>query len=265
MSKKDEIRELTKSDPFLEAMQKLGAWLKSHQTMVAASAGLVVLVGAGAAIATSRADKQSEAASKDLSDAQKTFDKQPLGATPAVETGPSGATGESYKTKDEWAKATEEKLNKVVSTHAGTGAARFAKLYLASLAMDKGEPAEAEKHYRAFIAETPKEDPIAATAHMGLAAALEDQKKLEDAIKEYEALVPATAPIAPKKDGEPEKEKKASAIAENALMNAARLYEELGNLEKARTAYERIERDYPSSYSRFKAQQRLSALPKKEG
>lgn len=257
MSKKDELRELTKNDPFLETMQKLGAFVKSHQTAVVASAGLLVLTGGGVAVAMSHADKANETASKDFADAQKTFDKQPLGATPSTDP-------DAFKSKEDWEKATASKLDQVISTHPGTGPARFAKLYLASLAMDKGDPKAAETHYRAFIAELPPGDPIAATAKMGLAAALEDQGRIPDAIKEYEALVPATPPIEKAPEGEKKPaEKKASALAENALLAAARLYETSGKVEEARAAYERIERDYPSGYSRYKAQQKLSALPPK--
>ncbi len=258
MSKKDEHRELTKTDPFLETLQKLSAWIKSHQSAVVASVAVVVVGAVGATLVVSQGEKKAENSSAALADAQKTYDKMPLGEKAADVPEIDG-----FKTKEDWAKASEDKLNKVITDHPGSGAARFAELYLASLSMDKGAPEEAVKHYRAFIAATGAADPVATTARLGLASALEDLNKIDDAIKEYEAMVPPAA-IEPA-GAAGDKTKKTSPLAENALMNAARLYEAQGKVDQARSTYERVERDYPSSMSRYKAQQRLSALPKKEG
>jgi predicted negative regulator of RcsB-dependent stress response len=253
MSKKDEVRALTKADPFLESLQKLGGFVRSHQTAVVASVVALLVLGGVVAYASNRSDKNAGAASKLLADAQKTFDKMPLtDATADVSTPPvEGDKEEKYATKDQWRDAMTQKLAAIDAQYPGSGAARVAKLYRASLALDAKKPDEAVAIYRDFLKESKANDPMAQSARLSLAAALEDQGKVDEAISELAGLT-----------GKPADEKKPAPLTEEALLATARLQERAGKVSDARATYERIKTEFSASSGRFKAEQRLAALPK---
>lgn len=244
MATKQEVRELTKADPFLQRLQAVGTAVKSHQSAVLASVAVLVLLGAGVAIASNRAEKTHEAASKQFGDAQKTFDKAPTPGQSAADTPADG-----FKSKDEWRVASATKFEQLQKDHPDSGAARISRLYLAQLAMDKGEAAAAVEHYRAFLQGLKAEDPMFAPATLGLAAALEDAGKTEEALAEYRRLAPFA-------------EGGQKPLGDEALMGIARLLEKSGKNEEARETYERVTKDYPASMLRYKAQAKMAALPK---
>ncbi len=266
MSKKEELRALTKADPFLESLQRAGAFVRSHQTVVVASIVLFILVGAGVAFGVNRADKQAGAASKLLAEAQKTLDKMPATDMPAAEPPAGDAKEEKYATKDEWRAAIRGKLGAIIKDYPGSGAAKVSQLYLASVEIEAGNPAAAEQHYRAFLADSPPTDPMAASARLSLAAALEDQGKADEAIGVLkEVVINAPKPKAKDKDTDKEKDKNevtSAPLVEEALLATARLQERSGKLADARETYERIKTELPASTARFKAEQRLSQMPK---
>lgn len=190
---KQEVRALTKPDPFLQRLQGLGAMVKSHQTALLASIGGLFVVGLIVVFVQSRAEKTHDVASRAFADAQKTFDKAPPPTTAAA-VPPTAAEdkdkGETFKTREEWRTAAQAKFEVVIKDNPGSGAARMSHLYLAQLVMDKGEAPRAVEEYKAFLGETKSSDPLFGAATLGYAAALEDAGKVDEALAEYRKLAP---------------------------------------------------------------------------
>lgn len=256
--------EMLKPDPFLVAAEKAQKYATTHQqSLILGLVGVVVLGIVGAVVAN-RSNAASGEASAALAELQKLYDRAPAADGEAAMDSPSGE--KKFATTEEWQTAVNGKLQEVTSKYGSTSVGNIAHLYLANLAMNKGDAVGAEKHLRDFQAAGGNAD-LATPVLLSIGATLEDQKKFDDALKLYAPLIPAPKPAsaAPsagageaKKDGEKSTDKP---FADEALFRTARILEQQGKGAEARAKYEQLTKDFATSSYRFKAQTRLSALP----
>ncbi len=116
-------------------------------------------------------------------------------------------------------------LNQVADEYSGTEAARWARLELAHEDEKAGHFADAAKQYQQVLTGLDATSPIAPLAHFAFAQALEQDKKPDQALAQYQELA------------------KAPAYADLANLALARIYENKGETAKAREAYERVGND----------------------
>jgi len=246
--REDSKKELLKPDAFQASADKMQKALRDNQRWLILAAG-VVIVGAGiATFASHQMQKRKEQASEALAGAQEVFNKQ---------------TDEAKKlSADDWRTQSEAKFNEVIAKYDGTGAGEMSHLYLAQLAADKKDFAAVEKHYRDYLTAAGDKADLAPLARMGLASALEDEKKLDEASAELAKLIPPAT-----EKGEKEKADKdgKKPLADEALFAAGRVELKRGNTEPARADFDRIVKEFPLSPYRGKAQTQIAALPKAPG
>jgi tetratricopeptide (TPR) repeat protein len=152
------------------------AWLETHKKQVAIGAVIVVLGVLAVMLVIQQQARKELAASEALSNVRAPF----------------GTAGSPAGTIDG--------LSRVVSEHAGTGAAARALLVSAGLlfseAKSAADYAEAEKRFQQLIRDYP-DSPWLPQAHLGVAASLAAQGKTAEATAKYEEINRrfATAPI----------------------------------------------------------------------
>lgn len=234
---KQEIADDLKPDAFLVAAEKAQGFAKKHQQTVILAVAGVVVIGLGAALFMNRQGAAQDEASAALTEVQKLYDRSP-----------AGTAEDKFKTSEEWLTALTAKLTEVSGKYGDSNVGNVVNLYLANLAMDKGDAASAEKHLRAFIDKGGAAD-LVGVAQLSLATVYEDQNKLDEAYKIYLPLLPAAGEKSPKP------------FSDEALFRAARINERQGKAAEARAKYEQLTKDFATSQYRFKAQTRLTALP----
>jgi len=116
-------------------------------------------------------------------------------------------------------------LTEVVGNYSGTDAARWARLELAHIDEKAANFADAAEQYRQVLAGLDEESPIAPLVHYALAQALEQNKEPDQAVAQYQKLAQAVP------------------YADIAYLAQARIYENKGETDKAREAYERVGND----------------------
>ncbi len=97
------------------------------------------------------------------------------------------------KTYKEKVRKSQGKMEQLIKDHAGTGAAKDAKFYLAQAEYQLGNYSEAATRYRDFAAAHPDRMPLTALAQFGAADSLIAQGKLDEA---YKILKDAAKPLA---------------------------------------------------------------------
>jgi tetratricopeptide (TPR) repeat protein len=121
-------------------------------------------------------------------------------------------------------------LQYVADEWGGTPAGKVAALFLGNSHMALGELDKAVKPYETA---TGSDSPLVrAAAHAGLAAVKEEQKKYEDAAKEFETAA---------------SEDRSELNTAEYLLGAARNYEQAGKKNEAVELYRRIATQYPNS------------------
>ena len=246
--REDSKKELLKPDAFQASADKVQKALRDNQRWLIVAAGVVIAIAGIVTFAMNRKQSQREEASQAFAAAQEVFNKQ---------------TDEAKKlSDDEWHTQAEAKFNEVVAKYEGTGAGEMSHLYLAQLAADKKDFANVEKHYRAYLGAVGDKADLTPLARLGLASALEDENKLDEASVELAKMIPAAT-----EKGEKEKADKDGKrpLADEALFAAGRVELKRGNTEPARADFDRVVKEFPLSSYRGKAQTQLAALPPAPG
>lgn len=246
--REDNKKELLKPDAFQASADKVQKALKDNQRWLIMAAGVVILLVGIVTFAVNRKQSQREEASQAFAGAQELFNKQ---------------SDDAKKLSDEeWRTQSEAKFNEVVAKYGSTGAGEMSHLYLAQLAADKKDFAAVEKHYREFLAAVGDKADLAPLARLGLASALEDENKLDEAAIELQKMIPPAT-----EKGEKEKADKdgKKPMADEALYAAGRVELKRGNTEPARADFERVVKEFPLSSYRGKALTAIATLPAAPG
>lgn len=224
-------------DEFQAKGFELVEWIQERQSLVLGFIGLIIAVGLGYGVYTVVDRSRNTEASAALAGALDVVNAEITDAPP---------TGDepTFKTAEERAKLAKERLQGVVTEHAGTGAAHIAQLYLGHVAMSQGDYDGAATAYQTFLAKTASTEVMRFAGLAGLAAALDGKGDRKGAIAKLDELVSLPDTI----------------DEDAALLELGRLHQLEGNTDAARAALERIGKDFPESSLKSRADQRLAAL-----
>jgi predicted negative regulator of RcsB-dependent stress response len=194
---KQELRE----DPILETLQRWYSWSRRHAGWLAAGLVIVVVVSAGAGLMLRGRSVAKAKAAVELAQARTLFLQ---GQTAAART----------------------TLEQLLARYGGTPAGLEARLILAEIRLEDGQPEAAEALLRELIGRVREGDPLKIAARRTLAACLEQTGQFDEASRIYEELA-----------GD-----KTTAAALSDLLNAARVAREAGQLPRASELYARAQR-----------------------
>jgi tetratricopeptide (TPR) repeat protein len=223
-------------DEFQARGFELVEWVHEKQSIFLAM--IAVLVGGGLAFGVYnmvQTNRNTEA-SATLTTALEAFEA-PIGEEPT-------GSGPSFADASERATKARELFEKTASEHKGTGAGDVAHLYAGHASMKLADYDAAARHYQAFLDASGRDDPLRFAGLSGLAAALEAKGDRKGAIARLEELVNLPAKI----------------DEDAALLELARLQQAEGNVEAARSALERIAKDFPESSLKTRADELLATL-----
>jgi tetratricopeptide (TPR) repeat protein len=227
-----------KHDKFVDEIGVLSSKARANQRL------LLMLAGSAVAIALLiwgiyfyRSNREDNAQQL-LAGAIETFDAPVGDPPPNQEQQPKGPR---FKTEAERSTAAEKQFKSVQSDYSGTDASDVAGLYLARIAMNRGDVAAARKSLQEFV-DDHNDHILVGTARFSLY-----QLRLENG----EAAQVAT-------ELQSELTKSEPALPGDALLALlAQAYEVQGNREKSLEAYRRLATEFPESPYAIDAQRRI--------
>jgi len=231
-----------KSDAFTEAMEPLFQKLEQHWKIVAVGAGAILLAAVAVAVGLTLSSRHDEAAAMALGDALRATEKQVVGKDDAA---PDDAKADYFSTEKEKQQAIAKAAAAVAEKQAGTPSGRTALLTLGDADYRLGKFQDAVTEYGKLLDQEPPTDPLRAFALQGQAYALLGAGKGDDAIAAAKRLV----------DGPP-----GGFGRDLGLLAEGRIAEQLGKLDVAKDAYQKLAIDYPQSPAGRTASDRLAAL-----
>jgi TolA-binding protein len=224
-------------DKFVDEIGVLSSKARANQRLLLTIAGAAVAIAViiyGIYFYRSNRERNAQEA---LATAIETFDA-PIGDAPAGQPAP---TGPRFKTEQERATAAEKQFKDVQANFSGTDADDVAGLYLARLAMNRGDVATARKALEEFV-DNHQDHILVGTARYSLY-----QLRLENG---------EAAQVATELQGELSKTD--AALPPDAMLALmAQAYDAQGNREKSLEAYRRIATEYPESPYALEAQRRI--------
>ncbi|HEX8616606.1 MAG TPA: tetratricopeptide repeat protein [Thermoanaerobaculia bacterium] len=224
-------------DKFVDEIGVLSSKARANQR------GLLAIAGAALAIAlivfgiyfyrSTRELKAQQA----LSTAIETFDA-PVGDPPAGQPAP---TGPRFKTEPERSSAAEKQFKAVQAEYSGSDASDIAGLYLARIAMSRGDAPAARKSLQAFVDEH-DDHILVGIARFSLYQLRIEGGEAAQVATELQAELAKTEPVLP---------------GDALLVLMAQAHEVQGNHDKSLEAYRRIANDFPESPYAVEAQRRI--------
>jgi len=225
-----------KHDKFVDEIGALSVRARANQRMLLTIGGAVVVIAAIAfGLYFYRANRE-EGAQQGLATAIETAEAS-IG-----ETKPEGSTGPHFKTEAERNAAAEKAFTDIRSKWSGTDAADIAGLYLARMAVAKGDVKTARTHLEAFVNDH-GDNILVGTARFSLYQLRIENGEAAQVAKELEPEVDKTEPVLP---------------GDALLVLLAQAYEVQGNAAKSKEAYKRITTDFPESPYVVEAARRAS-------
>lgn len=225
-----------KHDKFVDEIGVLSSKARDNQRL---------LIGIGAAILATaiifygwqffRANREAEAQAL-LASAITTFDAPVGAATPQTPV-----TTPQFKTESEKIAAAEKQFQSLQTKFGGSDAADVANLYLARIAVGKGDTARARQLLQQFVAQQ-GDHILASTARYSLYQLRIDAGEAAAVAAEIEAELAKPEPQLP---------------GDSLLMLLARAYEVQGQPEKVTQTWRRITVEFPESPYALDAQRRL--------
>jgi tetratricopeptide (TPR) repeat protein len=214
-------------DDFQARGFELVEWVQDKQGIILGTIGLVVMIGGILGITTLLTSSADAEASKDWSAAVETFDANVGPALPGLDD----ETKLRFETERERAEKAQKLAREAALAHSGTGAGDLAHLYAGHASMQLADHDAAIEDYTKFLSAASKDDPFYFAGLSGRAAAYESKGQTDSAVADLNALVELAG--APAKDA--------------ALVALARIHLAGGAKDKAKTALDRFQRDFPDS------------------
>jgi TolA-binding protein len=214
-----------KHDKFVDEIGALSERAVANQRLLLTIGGAVVLIAAIAfGVYFFRANRE-ENAQQALATAIETAEGS------VGETKPEGATGPHFKTEAERTAAAEKAFKGVRDEFSGTDAADVAGLYLARIAVSKGDVKTARPLLQEFV-DDHAGNILASGARFSLYQLRIENGEAAQVAQELEAEVDKAEPVLP---------------ADSLLVLLAQAYEVQGNAAKSKEAYRRITTEFPES------------------
>lgn len=225
-----------KHDRFVDEIGALSVRARANQRLLLAIAGAVVGIAVIAfGIYFYRANRE-EQAQQALATAIETAEAS------VGETQPQGATGPHFKTEADRTAAAERLFKDVQAKHGGSDAADVAGLYLARIAVSKGDVKTARAMLEEFVDEH-DDNILVGTARFSLYQLRVENGEAPQVVKELEAELGKSEPVLP---------------GDSLLLLLAQAYELQGNPAKSKEAYRRITTEFPESPYVVEAARRAS-------
>lgn len=218
-------RKEMKQDKFVDDVNIAYSYASSHRNLIIGSIlGVVIALAAIWGIWAYRAS-QAEKAQSRLGDAIMIMDS-PTTASPGA-----NPASIKYKSEDEKLAKAKPIFEDVTKSYSGTDAADVAEIYLARIAVSKGDVVTGRKKLEGFVKEHP-DHMLAATAQLSL----------------YELDLASGDPKKVATEIEQKVNSQNSKVPTDALLSLlAKAYEMSGNHAKARDVYQRIITEFPDS------------------
>lgn len=225
-----------KHDRFVDEIGALSVRARANQRLLLAIAGAVIGIAVIAfGIYFYRASREEQA-------------QHSLAA--AIETAeasvgpqqPQGATGPHFKTETERTAAAERLFKDVQAKHSGSDAADVAGLYLARIAVSRGDVKTARSMLEEFVDEH-DDNILVGPARFSLYQLRVENGEAPQVVKELEAELGKSEPVLP---------------GDSLLLLLAQAYDLQGNAAKSKEAYRRITNEFPESPYVVEAARRAS-------
>jgi tetratricopeptide (TPR) repeat protein len=227
-----------KHDKFVDEIGVLSSKARANQRL------LLTLAGSAIAIALLvwgiyfyRSNKE-QSGQQMLATAIETFDAPVGDPPPNQEQQPSGPR---FKTEAERSAAAEKQFKAVQSEYSGTDASDVAGLYLARIAMNRGDAATARKSLQEFV-DDHKDHILVGTARFSLYQLRLENGEAAQVATELQGELTKSEPVLP---------------GDALLSLLAQAYEAQGNREKSLEAYRRLATEFPESPYAIDAQRRI--------
>jgi TolA-binding protein len=180
-------KELKEPDAFQRVGDQARDWMEKRLNLILIIAALVLVGGAGAALASYVSQRGEEKAAAELG-AQLKLLSRPV--QEGAEAPPQPVEGQDppFKTEKEKHEAIAKAMADFRSNHKGTRAAGTAALALADAQFKLGQYDQASTAYKAYLEAAPKEDPMRAAAQEGLGYSFEAQKQYDQAFTAFGEL-----------------------------------------------------------------------------
>jgi predicted negative regulator of RcsB-dependent stress response len=231
-----EHRRELKHDKFVDEIGALSQRAKANQRL------LMMIGGAAVVIAIlvygiffyrgNREMKAQEALAGAIETAEASVGEQP----------PQGATGPHFKTEAERDTASERKFKDVQAKYSGTDASDVAGLYLARMAVAKGDVKKARAMLEEFVNDH-GDNILVGGARFSLYQLRIENGEAAQVSKELEEELKKSDPVLP---------------GDSLLVLSAQAYEVQGNAAKSKEAYRRITTEFPESPYVVEAARRAS-------
>ena len=225
-----------KHDRFVDEIGALSVRARANQRLLLAIGGGIIAIALIAYGLFFYRGNREEAAQQSLAVAIETADAS-IG-----ETKPEGAAGPHFKTEAERNAAAEKAFKDVRDKHSGTDAADVAGLYLARMAVAKGDVKTARPLLEDFVGDH-GDHILASTAKFSLYQLRIENGEAAQVSQELDAELAKTEPVLP---------------GDSLLVLLAQAYEVQGNAAKSKEAYKRITTEFPESPYVVEAARRAS-------
>ncbi|HYH10188.1 MAG TPA: tetratricopeptide repeat protein [Thermoanaerobaculia bacterium] len=228
-----------KHDKFVDEIGVLSEKARANQrTLLAIGAALVAaaLIAYGIYFYRSTREGNAQAA---LATAITTFEA-PVGDAPQ---GQPPTPGPRFKTEQERTTAAEKQFKDVQAKFSGSDAADVAGLYLARLAVGRGDMKTARTHLENFI-DDHSDHILVGAARFSLYQLRIESGEAPQVVTELNAELAKAEPTLP---------------GDSLLVLLAQAYDQQGNADKSREAYRRITTEFPESPYAIEAQRRIGA------
>lgn len=225
-----------KHDKFVDEIGALSERARANQRLLLAIGGGIIAIALIAYGIYFYRGNREEAAQQALAVAIETAD------APIGETRPEGTTGPHFKTEAERNAAAEKAFKDVSAKHSGTDAADVAGLYLARMAVTKGDVKTARTLLEDFVSDH-GDHILVSTAKFSLYQLRIENGEAAQVAQELDAELAKTEPVLP---------------GDSLLVLLAQAYEVQGNAAKSKEAYKRITTEFPESPYVVEAARRAS-------
>lgn len=224
-------------DKFVDEIGVLSSRARDNQRLLLTIAGAAIAIAViayGIYFYRNTHEAKAQAA---LSTAIETFDAQ-VGDPPQGQPAP---TGPHFKTEAERTAAAEKQFKAVQAEYSSSDASDVAGLYLARIAMGRGDNATARKELEEFV-DDHNDHVLTGTARFSLYQLRLENGEAPQVATELQAELAKTEPSLP---------------GDALLVLLAQAYEVQGNHAKSMDAYRRLATDFPESPYALDAQRRI--------
>jgi predicted negative regulator of RcsB-dependent stress response len=226
-----------KHDKFVDEMGALSNRARENQRVLYGIAGLAIAAALIVYGIYFYRNNQEANGQQLLATAIETFDA-PVGDQ--AQQNPN-QTGPKFKTEEERNAAAEKQFKEVQAKYSGTDANDVAGLFLARIAVARGDVATGRRQLEAFI-EDQKDHILVSAARFSLYQIRIENGEAAKVVTELDAELAKTEPVLP---------------GDSLLVLLAQAYEAQGNHAKSVDAYRRITTEFPESPYVIEAQRRV--------